>query len=69
MKSLACIERKTRRREPAGDVFSGLIAHDRKCWLDRYQHVTLEEHRPRLLDALRKVKELKSNKAWSADGI
>jgi hypothetical protein len=43
-------------REPAGYVFSGLIAHDRKHRLDRYRPVTLEEHRPRRLNT-REVEE------------
>ena len=44
-------------RETGGLCFLGLVAHDRKHWLDSYRPVTLEEHRPRRLNAPREVEE------------
>ena len=48
---------KPARREPAGFVFSGLIAHDREYRFDSYWLVTLEEHRARCLNAPREIEE------------
>jgi hypothetical protein len=45
-------EKARRAVKPAGFVFSDLIAHDRKHRLDRFRLVTMEEHRPRRLNAL-----------------
>jgi hypothetical protein len=62
-------EKARRAVKPAGFVFSGLIAQDRKHWLDRYRPVTLEEHRPRCLNAPREVEEAEIYNSWSARGI
>jgi len=44
-------------RETGGLCFLGLVAHDRKHWLDRYRPVRARS------------KRLKSNNSWSAGGI